>query len=131
MNVPPALIPLINVFILINRVKVGGRIVRRVIDVTELLDIARGSLKTNTLFRWNKDKDAIVKLGDSALIADLIRMGRVSQEEVDTELKRRGEIMKAMARYGFRSPEAVFRVTRNYYIDPERTYRAVVSGELP
>ena len=131
MSVPPALIPLINVFILINRVKVGGKVVRRVIDVTELLDIARGELRTNTLFRWSKDGDRIVKLGDSALIADLVRAGRVSQEEVETELRRRVGVMEAMARYGFRSPETVFRVTRNYYIDPERTYRAVVSGELP
>ena len=58
-------------------------------------------------------------------------MGKVSQEEVEVELKRRVGVMEAMARYGFRSPEAVFRVTRNYYIDLERTYRAVVSGELP
>ena len=131
MNVPPALIPLANVFILINRVKVSGRIARRVIDISELLDVSRDGLRVNTLFRWSKDKDDIIKLSDSALIADLIRMGKVLQEEVDGELKRRTEVMVAMAKYGFRSPEAVFRVTRNYYVDPERTHKTVISGELP
>ncbi|WP_243671590.1 type II/IV secretion system ATPase subunit [Vulcanisaeta sp. JCM 16161] len=131
MSVPPALIPLANIFIMINRVKLGDRVVRRVIDISELLDITRGGLRVNTLFRWSKDRDALVKLSDSALIADLIRAGRASQEEVDRELRRRVEVLDAMARYGFRSPDAVFRVTRNYYVDPERTYRAVISGELP
>lgn len=131
MSVPPALIPLANVFILINRVKVGGRIVRRVMDISELLDVTRSGLRFNTLFRWSKDRDELVRLSDSTLIADLVRMGRVSQEEVDRELKRRVEIMVTMAKYGFRSPDAVFRVTRNYYVDPERTYRTLISGELP
>lgn len=131
MSVPPALIPLANIFIMINRVKLGDRVVRRVIDISELLDITRGGLRVNTLFRWSKDRDALVKLSDSALIADLIRAGRASQEEVDRELRRRVEVLDAMVRYGFRSPDAVFRVTRNYYVDPERTYRAVISGELP
>ncbi len=130
MNVPPALIPLANVFILINRVKLGDRIVRRIIDISELLDVRRSGLRVNTLFRWSKDRDELTRLGDSALIADLVRMGRVSQEEVNMELKRRAEIMMAMAKYGFRSPDAVFRVTRNYYVDPERTYKSVIGGEL-
>lgn len=131
MSVPPALIPLANVFILINRVRIGGRIARRVTDISELLDVTRSGLRVNNLFRWSKDRDELVRLSDSALIADLVRMGRVSQEEVDRELRRRAEIMTAMAKYGFRSPDAVFRVTRNYYVDPERTYRAVIGGELP
>ncbi len=100
-------------------------------DISELLDVRRSGLRVNTLFRWSKDGDELVKLSNSALIADLVKMGRVSQEEVDRELKRRTEIMVSMAKYGFRSPEAVFRVTRNYYVDPERTYKAVMGGELP
>lgn len=131
MSVPPALIPLANVFILINRVRVSAGIARRVIDISELLDVTRSGLRVNTLFRWGRDKDELVKLGNSALMTDLVRMGRVSQEEVDRELRRRAEILIAMAKYGFRMPDAVFRVTRNYYVDPEMTHRAVISGELP
>ncbi len=100
-------------------------------DISELLGVMKSGLRVNTLFRWSRDKDELVRLGDSALIADLVRMGRIPQEEVDKELRRRTEIVTAMAKYGFRSPDAVFRVTRNYYVDPERTYRTVISGELP
>ncbi len=78
MSVPPALIPpLANIFILINRVRVGDRIARRVMDISELLDVMKGGLRVNTLFRWSRDKDELVRLGDSALIADLVRMGRI------------------------------------------------------
>ncbi|WP_243666310.1 hypothetical protein [Vulcanisaeta sp. JCM 16159] len=111
--------------------RVGDRIARRVMDISELLGVMKSGLRVNTLFRWSRDKDELVRLGDSALIADLVRMGRIPQEEVDKELRRRTEIVTAMAKYGFRSPDAVFRVTRNYYVDPERTYRTVISGELP
>ena len=130
MSVPRALLPIASIFIEVGRVKLGNAIVRRVLNVVELLEVRGDKPITNPIYVWDRVSQRFVKVGESKVIAGLVSMGRVTEEEVARELERR-RLIEAMAQYGFRSPEAVFRVTRNYYVDPEGTYRKVLGGELP
>lgn len=131
MNVPRALLPVASIFIEVGRVKLGNAIVRRVLNVMELLEVRGDKPITNPIYVWDRTSQRFVKVGGSKVIADLVSMGRVTEEEVAGELERRRRLIEAMAQYGFKSPEAVFRVTRNYYVNPEGTYRKVLGGELP
>ncbi|MGC8542588.1 MAG: type II/IV secretion system ATPase subunit, partial [Vulcanisaeta sp.] len=116
MSVPRALLPMASIFIQIGRVKLGNTNARRILSVAELLEVKGDRPITNPLYVWNKERNTFERIGESKTLHDLISSGVITGERVSEELERRRRLIEAMVSYGFRSPEIVFRITRNYYV---------------
>jgi len=131
MRVPPMLISLAHAFVVIHKVKVGDRIVRRVVAVDEFLGLIDGSPRFNRLFEWNPREDRLVLSSESEHLKSISRDRFVDLEELRGQLKLREEVIEGMVAQGWSRPELVARVIRAFHRDPLGTIRKVKMGVLP
>jgi flagellar protein FlaI len=139
MNVPEMMLPLMNVVIAINRVKVGDQVARRVVKVSEITGSPiSGATQTEELveivdrFEWDAETDVFTyhKPSDMDSLLDenkdiYTMISEIKHIPVDTLLEeelRRDVVLKWMAAKGLKSYEDVGNVVRDYYVDPERVY---------
>lgn len=121
MNIAEAYIPLMNVMMLVERVRLtvskdGREIGRRVRNVWEVIDY-NNYLK---VFEWNPAEDNFISyIGKSKLLEKIAyRLGK-SKEEVLEEIERRKEVIKWMLQKNIRSVKEVAKIVTEYYSNPE------------
>lgn len=121
MNIAEAYIPLMNVMMLVERVRLtvskdGREIGRRVRNVWEVIDY-NNYLK---IFEWNPAEDNFISyIGKSKLLEKIAyRLGK-SKEEVLEEIERRKEVIKWMLQKNIRSVKEVAKIVTEYYSNPE------------
>ncbi|ABL78209.1 type II/IV secretion system ATPase subunit [Thermofilum pendens] len=130
MKVPLFLLPMMNVYILIKRLKIGDRIVRRVVSVQEALGIDE-SAKTvvfREVFRYNPVTARIERSGESEMLRRIAEERYIPLGDVYQEIARRKAIIETLVRNNIRRYEEVSRVVRDYYNNPEATYHQLMSG---
>ena len=132
MDIPKPLIPVMNAFAHIARVKIGERVQRRVVAVYEMLEYDRSTdeMVMHKVFEWDPTSDSHVYAGTSRLFERISEERFVGLGKLEEELKRRERLISLLARRGQRSFEQVSRVVRNYYFNPEATYRLVEAGGI-
>ncbi|UNQ72839.1 type II/IV secretion system ATPase subunit [Infirmifilum sp. NZ] len=130
MNVPIFLLPMMNVVILVRRLKIGERIVRRVVSVQELLGVDEEgkTVVSREVFRVNPVLDRIEQVAESEHIRRIAEEKFTTLSEVQKELERRVSVIEYMAKAGMTSYEQISRVVRDYYRNPEVTYRLLMDG---
>ena len=131
MNVPPMLVGFAHIFIRIMIVQVGGRITRRVVEIVENLGMTKSGPRLNTVFRWDPDRDVLVKVSESRMFEVISRARFVPIDRLREELERREELIRFMAIHGFTGPAVVRRIFSSYHIKPIETLEAVRRGEIP
>ncbi len=131
MNVPLPLLTLASIFVNIQRVKVNDAVARRVVEIHELIGFNKRRPILNTVFKYNIVNDEIERASESKLFEDIAKIKFTSVKELKLELFKRKELIKAMVKYRFREPGTVFRIIRNYYLNPEGTLLKVSTGALP
>ncbi|RLE54307.1 MAG: hypothetical protein DRJ40_11230 [Thermoprotei archaeon] len=132
MNIPPILIPLANVFIHISRVKLGDRIVRRVVRICEVEDVdEKGNVKIRDIFRWTPLNDKHEKIGDSVVLRRIAEVKFIHPTHIEQELKRRATILKTLMELKLRDFATVSKVIREYYYRPELVYLRATAKALP
>jgi flagellar protein FlaI len=128
MNIPPMLIPMMNVIVLIGRMKLGEATVRRVLDISEITGIDD---KTNRaifrkMFEWNPSTDSFffsAKSADESFIfRKITELKHISMKTLLDEMERREHILKWMVRKNVQSYDQVASVIRRYYADPDDVY---------
>lgn len=103
-NVPPQFMPNLNVVLVQLAVHVGGKRLRRVIEVEEIEGYSRElkSPVTRQVFKWqpNKDAHAFTGKNNSYVLENLVapRMGLKDGRQVYHELDRRTAIIEDMVR---------------------------------
>ncbi len=130
MDIPEMLIPLMNVIVLIGRVKYQNTVVRRVYAVSEITGIDDSAEKVvlKKVYDWDALTDSFICTNSSSGVMDSYIIQKISEskhipiEDLLNELKRREEILKWMAKKGIRSYEDVAGVVRRYYIHPNDVY---------
>ncbi len=126
MNVPPMLASLAHVFVRILRVKVGNRIVRRVVEIAENMGVARGGRpRLHYVFRWNLEKDVLERVEESRHLETIAWTRFVSLDFLKAEYRRRRELIAAMVERGYSAPHIVAKVFTQYHLNPEATLEAV------
>ena len=132
MNVPLFMLPMMNVYCTIKRIKVGARIVRRIVEVNECtgVDVDRGVATFRNVFRYNPVLDEIEFREESYLLRKLAEEKFKDYDEILEELDRREEIIRYLAEKGKTDYAAISAVVREYYYNPTRVYNAVKMGEL-
>ncbi|MCX8204449.1 MAG: type II/IV secretion system ATPase subunit [Candidatus Nezhaarchaeota archaeon] len=125
MDVPRALIPLINSISFLRRVRVGDKVVRRVVEVVEVvgLDPTTNEVMISPAYRWYPAKDSFTFTGRSYVLEKIAKSLQVSVEEVQEELKRREVVLRWMYRRKYRDFQKVSEVVRAYHKSPSSVYR--------
>jgi len=132
MNIPKPLFTMIDAVMVQLRTEVGGRPVRRALNVTEIvaLDPRTKELLTNEVYRWNAKSDDFLYLGRSYILERNMKKMGLCEEEVQEELHRRKTVLEWMVKNNIRRYTDVADVIREYYADPSKVYRKARLGRL-
>ena len=125
MEVPKALIAnSLDLVTLQLKIRVGNKSARRIIQVSEIdgIDEKTGSLKTNTVFRWNPSKDVHEFSGKSVVFEKIKERDGETDDKINYELTKRRVALEWMVKNNIREHRKVSDEIMAYYEDPERYY---------
>ncbi|MEM1588575.1 MAG: type IV secretory pathway protein, partial [Candidatus Bathyarchaeia archaeon] len=130
MNIPRSLILTLNVIAMQSRVRVANRTARRVSHIVELIgmDPVSKEIIMNDVYKWDPKTDRFLYSGRSILIERLMEKYGITEDKVKLELERRRTVLEWMVKLGIRRYDAVGKVIREYYMDPERVYEKAKLG---
>lgn len=129
MSVPPMLVGLAHVFVRIMRVKVGERVVRRVVEIAENMGVSRsGRPRLHYVFRWDPERDYLAQVEESRHLETISRARFVSLDQLRKEYERRKLLIALMAERGYTSPYVVAKVFTQYHLNPDAAYQMVEKG---
>ncbi len=130
MNIPRGYVPLMNFAVLIRRVEIIDRrtgksiVTRRITNTWEIADYNNYI----EVHKWNPREDEHeVNLKASRLLGLIAELRGWDMDKVMEELDRRTIIMEWMKLKRLRSYKEVAQIIREYYLDPDRIYRKVVT----
>jgi flagellar protein FlaI len=120
-NCPRILIKNLDIVLLQARVRVRGKITRRITDIVEVVDLDPSTKEviTNTLYEWNPFEDTFRFTGRSYLLERLEKEKGMSMEEILKEIERRKQIISWMHENQIRFYKDVAEIIAEYYRDPE------------
>ncbi|MFQ6050548.1 MAG: CpaF family protein [Candidatus Hydrothermarchaeota archaeon] len=121
MNVPEIMIPSLDLIIMQNRYhhREKGSI-RRVTEIAEVAGMERGKIQLNRIYEWDPKTDTIRPTGvPSRLKQEIGEYAGMVGDELNTEIKKREEILRWMIEKGIRSVEEVGQIVQLYYQEPD------------
>jgi len=124
MNIPPMMVPLMNVLLQIRRVKIEEKVVRRSDTVTEIIGLDSGEqVQIEHRFRWDSKGDSYRYLGSAGrgdpVFKQISNLRHVPEEELEEELKKRAMILQWMVNENLQSYDKVSDIIHTYYTNPE------------
>jgi flagellar protein FlaI len=128
MNIPPMLIPMMNVVVSIGRTKIGDTVVRRVLDVSEITGVEAKTdrAKFLNIFKWNYVSDSFAfcpgTARESYIFKKISELKFISLDALAAELDRREYILNWMASKNIKNSDDVADIVRKYYANSEEVY---------
>jgi len=128
MDIPPMLIPMMNVVVLIGRTRLRDSTVRRVLDISEITGIDEKSERAmfKKLYEWDPGSDSFIfstkSAGESYVFKKITEIKHIPLETLLEELRRREYILKWMISKKIKTYEDVADVVRRYYLNPNDVY---------
>ena len=127
MNIPPMILPMMNVIIQIRRIKLSEGFARRATNVAEISGITpSGEPKIETRFRWDATYDSFEYVSPSDGFVDTLtsvaELRQIPIQELHKELERRDVVIRWMLDKGVKTYDSVAEVIRRYYLDPDDVY---------
>lgn len=127
MNIPPAYIPAINIFVMIKRVKIGGKITRRVTEVGEVY-MDGNEIRFNTVFKWNPRTDKHESyIEKSILVRQVSEITGKDVNELLREIDVRSRVVEWMVEKEVLNFEDVSKYVQLYYTNPDKVLNQVMS----
>lgn len=132
LNIPRTLLPTLQLVGLQARLRIGGRPVRRLLHVAEVLGIdpSSGELDLNDVFRWDPRTDSFAYSGRSHMIERLAERTGLSLDSVQEEMRHRRTVLEYMVKRNVRRYQDVGGMIRDYYSDPNKVYEMARLGLL-
>ncbi|MGA2460022.1 MAG: type II/IV secretion system ATPase subunit [Candidatus Bathyarchaeia archaeon] len=132
LNIPRTLLPTLNLIGIQQRMKVGGKPVRRLIHLAEVLGIdpSSGELDLNDVYRWDPRTDSFTFSGRSHMIERLAERSGTALSAVQEELRHRKTVLDYMVKNKIRRYTDVGGLIRDYYADPHKVYEKARLGLL-
>jgi archaeal flagellar protein FlaI len=120
MNIPRVLFQALDAVAFPAQVAVGGVRVRRVMGVTEVLEVdpATNELLTNEVFRWEPAEDSFTFLGRSFVLEHISERSGRPLEALELELKQKERYLQLMDRLNMTYFRDVSKAIAAYYVDP-------------
>jgi flagellar protein FlaI len=130
MNIPRSLILTLNVIAMQTRVRIANKTARRLSHVVELvgMDPVSKEIVMNDVYKWDPKVDRFLYSGRSILLERLMERYGFTEDRVNLELERRKTVLEWMVKIGVRRYDAVGKIVREYYMDPERVYEKAKLG---
>ena len=128
LSVPRSMIEALDVVSVQAQTFVGGRRVRRNLEIVEILEIdpTTRNIKTQTVFSWDPLTDSfsfmLPSLSASKCLRDIARFRAWTEERLEEEFRRRKALLEYMVKTGV-SPEEFISVVHSYHAKPEKTLR--------
>ncbi len=128
MNIPPMLIPMMNVIVLIGRTKLRDTTVRRALDVSEItgVDDKTGRAMFKKVYEWDPGSDSFIfspkSASESYVFKKITELKHVPMETLVNELNRREHILKWMVHKKIKTYDDAANVVRSYYLSPNDVY---------
>ncbi|MGI0003510.1 MAG: type II/IV secretion system ATPase subunit, partial [Nitrosopumilaceae archaeon] len=125
MDIPKVLIGYtLHAIILQLKLTIGGRSVRRIIQISEIagLDDKTGEILLNDVFNWNPSTDKHVFSGRSILFDKIADRYGINPDQVSYELNKRKTALNWMLNNDVRKYKDVSATIMEFYADPDRFY---------
>ena len=119
-NVPRIMIKNLDVILLQARVRVKGRITRRITHLVEVVDLDPSTKEviTNTVYEWDPFNDAFRFTGRSYMLERLEKEKGVSVDDMLNEIKTRQDVLNWMRDNKVRHYKDVSALISEYYRNP-------------
>lgn len=120
-DIPRVMLPSLDACIIQIQTRIGGKRVRRVKQIVEIIGIDphTGELLTNEAFRWIPGKDEFEFSSKSYLLEKIMVKANMNKTQIMEELKRRQQIIDWILRTGQRDYKSVAKIVSEYYVHPE------------
>ncbi len=120
MNVPQIMVPALDLIIMQNRVSVGGKIKRRITEITEVAGIEMDKVLLNRIYEHDPKSDQVRATGvPSKLKQTIAAKAGTSIEKLNTELEGRKILLDYLVKKDIRALQDVSRWIQEYYKTPE------------
>lgn len=132
LNIPRTLLPTLNLVGTQSRLRLGGRPVRRLTHLAEVLGIdpSSGELDLNDVFKWDARTDSFTYSGRSHTIERLAERTGQNLDAVQEEMRHRKTVLDYMVKKNIRRYQDVGALIRDYYADPHRVHEKARLGLL-
>jgi flagellar protein FlaI len=127
-SLPRALLTSLDMIVFLNSVTVNGVPVRRITNVTEILELDAGTnrLVTMSPFEWaQENNDQFKNNGMSRILYNMRLQNGWSDEQLQNELNNRKEILMWMQKQKLRSYKDVGKIVTSYTKDPNSVLEQV------
>jgi len=123
MNVPPIMMPALDLIIMEQKIYLKGKTMRRITEIAEVTEESgegEDAVSLNGIYKWNPKTDKLEPTGvPSVLKQKLARLQGISLREVEKEIGRRKKVLDYMVKKGIRGIKDVGGVFSRYYSDPK------------
>lgn len=121
MNVPETLINLIDVFIILKRYHVDGKLFRVVDEVSETSGMENTKVLLSQVFKYNYDQNRVVAVSPSTVYRDrLAQQSGLLAKEIIAETWIRAQVLKVLSERGITTVKEVSTFCRYYSKNPQQ-----------
>jgi flagellar protein FlaI len=131
-NVPQMMLQSLDVLCIQEQVYIGEQRVRRTRSLVEVLNIdpETGDLGINELFNWEASEDCFIKVGDSHIMQDIMRVRGWDASQLRNEMENRRKILTYMYENKMRSYIQVSLVVQTYQSYPKTIMESLENNTL-
>jgi flagellar protein FlaI len=128
MSIPVMMLPLMNVLVLIRRVKTGENVERRVDQIVELAppESPDEPVELITRFKWNAPTDTFKyfepKEDELNVFNQISEVYQVSLDKLYQDIERKKLVLDWMTNLGVEDYTEVSKIVRNYYLNQQEVY---------
>lgn len=133
MNVPPMLVTLVDVFVVLRRLNIDGKLVRMVGEVAETSGMEQQTVLLSTLWSYDPQRHQVIESSPSSVYRDRLatESGR-SAVQIMQEVARRAAVLQAMQQSGrFPDIDSVTRFCQLYSDQPDDALRQLALPVTP
>ncbi|WP_456472679.1 type II/IV secretion system ATPase subunit [Methanocaldococcus sp.] len=126
MNVPPIMLNSLNFIINIQRIRRGGKTIRRILEVIELLPSGGDKeVAKTTLYEYNALKDSLERKGVCMWEEEVCEIAGISREELLKDRNMRKRVLNYLYKNNITKLEDVAEYIMAYQIDPKEAIRKI------
>jgi flagellar protein FlaI len=124
---PRILLSALNNVIIQKHARVGSSVVRRIIEIVEIVGFEpeTNELITNTVFEWDQATDSFLYKGHSFLYDKIQEMKGLTSDEMREEVERRIAIVNYLVRKNMTDFRRIGTMVSTYYKEPEAAFEEI------
>jgi flagellar protein FlaI len=128
MNVPEIMLKALNFIINQQRIKRGGRTIRRILEIMEIVrgGSETGGIAKTTLYEYNGIKDVLEKKSICMWEEEVCELAGITRDELLKDRENRKKVLAYLYKNNIRKLEDVARFIMAYQADPEKLLNSLL-----